>query len=200
MFPFANYYSQTTGRQAGEYNLTVVTPPASEPIPYKDVARQLNLSENDDRELVVGLTDAAQKIVEDHTGLALSPTTYDVSFDRFDDQYGLVIPKRPVTSVTSVKYLDASGVQQTLSTSAYDVDAKLYTRIRPKYATCFPVSGYAPNSVTVRFVAGASTVPSMAAQVVKMLAVHLYENRGEEAADLPESVLRMLALLSAPTF
>jgi uncharacterized phiE125 gp8 family phage protein len=182
-----------------EYLLTVVTPPAAEPVSSADLAAHLYLTGTEDQSLVNALAAAAREIVETEAKIVLMPTTFDVSFNTFDDA-GLRIPVRPVTSVVSVKYLDQTGTLQTLSPSAYDVELRnIYSRVKPKYGTVFPPAYFFPNSVTIRFTAGATTVSPTVVALIKMLTTHLYENRGESAAKYTATIDRLLNLINAPT-
>jgi len=149
---------------------------------------------------------AGRQYVETATKLTLIQTTYDVSFDVMDNN-GIRLPRRPVTSVVSVKYTDQSGNVITLDPSQYDVDTKsIWTTIRPKPTSVFPVTSFSPNAVTVRFTAGTTTdtatVSPMAKLAVTSWVAHQYENR-EAASEtamkpLPYAFDAILMLLSAP--
>jgi uncharacterized phiE125 gp8 family phage protein len=100
-------------------------------------------------------------------------------------------------SVTSVKYLDGDGVEQTLTaTTDYVVEtAEFVGRIRPAYDKDWPDTRDDFNAVRVVFVAGfgaASTnipEPIRAALLLKIGA--LYNN--DEAASLPGVIEAVIA-------
>lgn len=58
---------------------------------------------------------------EHKTGRAIINRTYRVTLDAFPD--AIRLPASPVASITSVKYLDLAGVEQTLDPADYIVDS-----------------------------------------------------------------------------
>jgi hypothetical protein len=69
----------------------------------------------------------------------------------------------PVSSITSVKYLDSTGAEQTLSSAVYTlISESLPPRLVLKTGQSWPATYSADNAVRIRFVAGygaASAVP-----------------------------------------
>ena len=66
----------------------------------------------------------------------------------------------PVASITSVKYTDLAGAEQTLAGSAYALS--LYgdsRRLAPTFGNTWPSTRDVPDAVRVRFVAGYTTAP-----------------------------------------
>ncbi|MCP5011321.1 MAG: hypothetical protein GY942_15180, partial [Aestuariibacter sp.] len=66
-------------------------------------------------------------------------------------------------SITSIKYLDSDGAEQTLATSEYELDTHADThKIVLAYNTAWPTARSHTNSIKIRFVAGwglAAAVP-----------------------------------------
>lgn len=56
---------------------------------------------------------AATEAAEQMTGRAIMPQTWELTLDAFPD--ALELTRVPVASVTSLKYFDATGTEQTLS-------------------------------------------------------------------------------------
>jgi hypothetical protein len=70
------------------------------------------------------------------------------------------LPRPPLVSVTSIKYLDADHVEQTFSSADYWVSGVGRTgRITLKSGSSWPTVGAYPDAVVIRFVAGYSVVP-----------------------------------------
>jgi hypothetical protein len=70
------------------------------------------------------------------------------------------LPRPPLVSVTSIKYLDADHVEQTFSSADYWVSGVGRTgRITLKSGSVWPTVGAYPDAVVIRFVAGYSAVP-----------------------------------------
>lgn len=73
---------------------------------------------------------------------------------------GIPLPAGPVTSVTSVTYIDTNGASQTLSSSAYTVVGigdRTGAKIVPAYGYSWPSTRDVPEAVTVVFVSGVGT-------------------------------------------
>jgi hypothetical protein len=70
------------------------------------------------------------------------------------------LPRPPLVSVTSIKYLDADHVEQTFSSADYWVSGVGRTgRITLKSGSVWPTVGAYSDAVVIRFVAGYSVVP-----------------------------------------
>jgi uncharacterized phiE125 gp8 family phage protein len=106
--------------------------------------------------------------VESGTNRVLLTQTWDYTLDRFpcagDRRGTLWLPYPPLSSVTSVKYIDMGGTLQTMSSADYVVDTSgVKGRITLAYQKYWPLTRDVASAVTVRFVAGygdASQVPS----------------------------------------
>lgn len=99
----------------------------------------------------------------------------------------IVVPRPPLQSVESIKYVDGNGVEQTLSPSAYQIDkASEPARIVPAYGAAWPSTrAGTPNAVTVAFTCGfgaeASDVPAGIRAWIKVRVATKYRNREEFA-------------------
>lgn len=107
---------------------------------------------------VTGAIHAATKIVEHESGRCIMTQTWELTLDAFPEAFELT--RVPVQSVTSLKYYDTDGVQQTLSNTLYaldNVDDYGFGYVVPVYAGAWPSSRDQINAVTVRYVAGYAT-------------------------------------------
>ena len=162
-------------------SLTRITGPASEPVTATEVYRHLRLVEDDtEKAYADAVAVVAREWVEQHTGRALLQQTYEVTFDHWWDGY-VELPYPPLQSVTSVKYIDNDGVEQTLSSSLYDVfTGDPIGRIQWAYDASAPVARGEPGAIRIRFVAGyadADAVPEGLKQSILLLAAQWFENR-----------------------
>jgi uncharacterized phiE125 gp8 family phage protein len=177
--------------------LSLVTPPTSEPIDLALARQQCRVDLNDDDDLISSYIVAARQFVEEYTGRQLITATWDLILDGFSCCIDL--PKPPLQSVVSVKYVDTAGVTQTVPTSGYKVigavgsavnPAAPLARIEQAYATYWPIARYESGNVTVRFTAGygdATKVPLPIVQAQLLLIAHWYRNR-ESVVVSPASV------------
>lgn len=116
----------------------------------------------------------------------------------------IFLPMGPVTAVNSITYIDANtGVLTTLDPSQYlaliggsDATAGSVApaRVCPAYGLAWPVARYVPNSVTVNYTAGYSTVPGGVRRAIHYLTLFLYQHRGDDGAEVPwEAIDNLLA-------
>jgi hypothetical protein len=69
--------------------------------------------------------------------------------------YEIFLPKPPLVTVNSIKYIDQNGVQQTLATDQYLVDTVSEPgRVTPAYGTSWPSTREQANAVEVSFNCG----------------------------------------------
>lgn len=158
---------------------TLVTGPASEPITLAEARKQCELGNStahDDHLLL--LIQAAREQWEHDTDAACITQTWSVTTeDLCDDE--IYLPKRPLQSVTHVKYYDETETLQTLSTSVYDVDVA-DRAVRLGYMQNWPLTIDTWNAVTVTYVVGytsATLVPAIQKQAMRLLIGYYFENR-----------------------
>jgi len=166
--------------------LHLVTAPTIEPVLLDEAKRQCRVEVADDDALIAGLIVAARQYVEVATRRPLMRQTWDWKFDGFPSCDRLTLPLPPVSSVTSITYIDAAGDSQTWSSALYTTDFPSgpwaqKASIEPIYGGVWPGTQSVINAVTVRFVCGygttAATVPESLRHAIKMLVAHWYDQR-----------------------
>jgi uncharacterized phiE125 gp8 family phage protein len=202
-------------------NLSVVTPPASEPVDLVEAKAWLRLEVPDDDETVLGLISAARALCEKETRrcflttrlkLELSSVVRDarnawpapMPLYAFDD--GLVLPRPPLRSVVSVSYW-SGGVQATWDPANYHVVAGTPGRIRPASGVTWPACDWRDDALTITYDAGhgdaiADVDPDIAATMrlaIKVAVATWYESREAvlegAAVELPWGLRAMLSTL-----
>jgi uncharacterized phiE125 gp8 family phage protein len=139
-----------------------------EPVTVAEARRQCRIADAiayHDEELAA-LIAAAREMVENDTGIVC----YTGSFtQKFTDWSGVDLADvRPVTSITSIAYLDGDGTSQTLSTDVYQLEtASVKQFVRLKYGQNWPTTRWDTNGITVTYVAGYATVAAVP-QMVKL--------------------------------
>ena len=159
--------------------LAVVTPPSEEPITLAELKTHLRVDTSADDTYITALGAAARAWCEGFCNRQFVTASYDWRIDKFGE---LLVPKPDLISVTSIKYIDTDGAEQTVAASIYDVDIdQAPGRVRLAYDKSWPDDRRAvTNAVTVRFKAGyggASDVPETLKAAIKLLVGHLYEHR-----------------------
>jgi uncharacterized phiE125 gp8 family phage protein len=190
--------------------LEVVTPSTGLVVSVERAKRHCRVDHSDDDAYFANdLIPAAQEYVERAVdgGIQLLPATYDWPLSTNVGGWWadpLALPRPPLQSVTWVKYYDANGVQQTLSSSLYSVRTPQRGpgRVERVGLTVWP-TGFAlgrPYPITVRFVAGfasAAVVPGTLKMAVLLLVGHWYVNRegvltGETSKEIEFAVSSLL--------
>lgn len=162
--------------------LSVVTPPAAEPISTTDAKTHLRVTQSNEDDYIDTLVKAARRQVERDTNRALIDQTLSLTLDKFPASRVIELERAPLQSVSSITYIDSYGNQQTFASSNYEVDAVSSPgRIILKSGKSYPNTWDDGNGVTITYVCGygsaGSSVPDDIIHGMKTLISHLYANR-----------------------
>lgn len=179
--------------------LTLVTAPVYEPISVDEVKDHHRITITTEDPQILPWIKAAREIFENETGLKLISQTWDWKLDQFCPV--LRLPFAPVSSITSITYIDTSGDSQTLSASLYQSDlVSEPARIMPAYGQVWPSTRSETfNAVTVRLVAGYAT-PVLVPKPIRLAVLQIvgdFYNHREESLDMqlyqvPRSAQRVI--------
>lgn len=184
-------------------------PPDGEPVTRDEARDYARITETADDSIVDGLITAARRYVERVYRIQLVTATWELYLDGFPSRYGIIIPRPPLVSVTSVTYTDETGSGQTWSSSDYQTDLNSKPgRIRPVEGETWPntqASTY--GTVVVTYVAGfgaAADVPEEIKTAIKLRVEYFYDRPEkktllERADDLLESY-RDWSVMGRPVF
>jgi len=162
-------------------SLNVKTAPTVEPISLVEAKAHLRVDYTDDDTLITSQIKAVRQKAEIDTKRSFITQTLELRLDSFPcGEIKLLRPQ--VQSVTSVKYIDTDGVEQTWDSGDYTVDIySLPPTIYPAYHESYPSTRRIRNAVTIEYIAGygdaATDVPDNLIAGMKMLLGHLYEHR-----------------------
>jgi uncharacterized phiE125 gp8 family phage protein len=163
-------------------SLKQITAPSTNPVDSATVKLHLRVIGTTEDTLIDLYTLAAVSALDGPDGLigrALMTQTWDFALDSFPSTE-IKIPLPPLQSVTSIKYLDTSGVEQTLSSARYYVDTASMPGWVVVDADGWPETYDSANAVTIRFVAGYASAALVPAALRAALLLHigdLFENR-----------------------
>lgn len=173
-----------------------ITAPSDPPVTLQEVKTSGRISTTAHDAMLAGLIMSAVEAVEEYCNRSLISQTWKLIIDDLDDDDDGVLPRPPLQSVTSIKYMDSNGEQQTVDSSIYQVDtASEPGRILLLPWKMWPVVGIGyKNPIEITFVAGygatAETVPAKIKQAIIALVVHWYDKGvGEE---IPKGIKRAL--------
>ena len=165
--------------------LKLITAPSTYPVTLAEAKLHCRVDIADDDTLITALITAATEMAEQKTGRAIMTQTLELTLDAFPEAFELT--RVPVQSITSVKYYDTTGAQQTLSNTLYALDAADdfgFAHISPVYAGVWPDTRDQINAVAVRYVAGyadAASVPQSIKNWILLMVSTMYANRETEA-------------------
>lgn len=180
--------------------LVLNTAATTEPVSLTEARLHLRVDANEDSVLIESLIKAATNQAQIFTHRQFINATWKLILDGFPTE--IVVPRPPLSSVTSIQYVDTAGATQTLATAGYQVDTDTEPgRIREAYGQQWPSTRDEMGAVTVTYVAGygatATSVPEDIKAAIKLLVAHWYENRepvvvGSTAVLLPLTVEALL--------
>ncbi len=179
----------------------IVTQPTEEPLSLDEVKAHLRVDGAEEDALLSHYLQAARLTAERQCWRQIAKATLEWSIDCFPADECLFIPRPPLISITSIKYVDPNADTQTFDPVNYYVDPLGEPgRVVLKSGSAWPVTNLQPGSVLVRYEAGyadAASVPADLKTALLLLVGHLYENReavlaGAAANELPFGVDALL--------
>lgn len=180
--------------------LTLVSETSTEPVSLSEAKTHLRMDDIDaDDTYITSLISAARAAAERETNRDILSRTWDYKMPAFPvDEFAL--PKAPVSSVTSIKYIDGGGVEQTVADSVYDAHLDATSPfIYLSYGKTWPSTREQADAVAVRFVTGYSSTPEPIVAAIKMLVADLYQNRASAVTGtIVTPTLRSAQKLLAP--
>lgn len=188
--------------------LRQITEPTEWPITLAEGKAHLRVDYTDDDDMIEELIKSATDYCDGPTGFlgrALIEQTWELVLDAFpDDDEEIKIPMPPLIEVESVKYDDAAGDEQTMSTADYTVD----NVSEPGWVLpvgSWPSTFDGVNAVRIRFRCGyldsssppVENVPGSIKAAIKLILGNLYANRetiilGQTVYEIPLTAERLL--------
>lgn len=168
--------------------LKLITAPSALPVALADARLHLRLDDMLQDAWVQSAIQSACEASEHQTGRRWITQTWEAIYDAFPAA-AVELGLSPAQSVVSVKYLDQTGQEQTLSPDAYVLDADHALGVGfllPAAGYAWPATAGSANAVRVRFTVGygadATAVPAQARQWMLMHIGTAYRMRESMAA------------------
>ena len=132
-----------------------------------------------EEDLIKNLIQSAREYCESFTRCAFATQTLELLLYSFPATRMIYLPNPPLQEVLSIKYIDSTRIETTLSPSSYLVDTEgEIGRVILGTNESWPVFDPFPNwPVRIRFKAGFVTLPKSLKQAMLLLIGHWYENR-----------------------
>lgn len=137
-------------------SLILITPPAVEPVTVDDIKVAGRIDGTAfDAQITNLLIPAIRQEAEHRLARRLITQTVELLLDGFPSSIDIDLTLPDAQAITSIKYLDGTGVEQTLSTSVYQLDAdNVPSRALLKVGQSWPETQNLPSSVRIRYTVG----------------------------------------------
>lgn len=191
--------------------LKLVTPPEVEPVTLEQAKAHLRLDGDADDDYVSALITAARERVELFLRRALITRTFEYTLDGFPPSPARIyttsvidLPKPPLQSIESIRYIDTAGNVRTLAPEDYQADTSSNEigRVALAWNRFWPITRSSINSVVIEFTAGygdaAADVPQAIKQGILIEVSNLYENREDVVVGQNISMLSLSERLLWP--
>ncbi len=180
--------------------LKIIAAPTVEPVTGIEAKGHARIDTAADDIVIDRFIREAREEAEGETKRAIMTQTWELALALFPAE--IVVPLPPLQSVTSIKYIDTDGAEQTLAATEYEIDAfSEPARIRPAYGKSWPSTRDVYNAVKIRFVAGyagaADVTPPVPEGIKAWILIRFaskYENReatvlGQTVAEIPRNFI-----------
>lgn len=165
--------------------ILTLTKPTAEPVTLTEAKLHCKIEQSDEDALIESLISAAREWCEAYCNRAIGLQTIELALPAFADP--IEVPRPPLRTVDSIRYLDTDGALQTLATDVYRVidgsDSRpALLEIAPNKSV--PSTDTSAAAVRVRYQAGwdiagspADEVPEGIKAAIKLIVGDLYEHR-----------------------
>lgn len=205
----------TMGRRLNQRSVTLVSPPAVEPVSLADAKAFLKVDSAQDDSLINTLIASARRSAEEYTKRAFITQTWRLTMDGFSDLTadardmappgfvrsadGIELPRQPIQSVESIKTTDSANIQTTVAAAVYQFDrdgGRLF--LNDGYDWPTDLRDMAAVEIVLKAGYGdtGTAVPEPIRQAILLHVLALYENR--QCADIPDGATAMLDSFRAP--
>lgn len=177
-------------------SITIVTPPASEPISLAEAKLFLRVDQSAEDSLIASLIGAAREAVEAGIGRALLTRRVRESLDiwRRDSATGSLLGLGPVTNVIAVRLLANNGAQSVIDPERYRLEGN---RDRPRlvFPSGFPATLRSAGGIEIEYECGyadeAADLPVALRLATMQIVASLYELRQGEGG-IPETARALM--------
>lgn len=164
------------------YNVRESVAPATEPVTSTEAKLHCRVDHSTDDAIFTRLIAVARRQCEQISGWSFITRTLTAELDCWPMGNTIELLYPPLTSVTSIVYIDEDGGSNTFAASNYIVDThRTPGRIVLKDGVSWPDAALqVGGAITITYVAGyanAAAVPDQYKQATLLLIGHLYENR-----------------------
>lgn len=163
------------------WTLVQVQKPAAPAVSLEEAKLHLRVEHDVEDSLIKRIVAAATERAEEIQARAFVTQTFRLGLPRFPRGRILRLPRPPLQSIESIRYLDSAGTEQEFPAGAYRVDTDAVPgRVILKRGHSWPATANEPDAVTVTYVAGyggPEAVPEEQRAAILLFVGHLFEMR-----------------------
>ncbi len=184
--------------------LVMTSGPLAEPVSVADAKAHMRIDSTAEDTLIASLIVTSRLHIEAALGLALLTQAWSYFVDAWPRSREIVLPLKPVQSITTVRVWAQDGTSQILSADAYTLDGDgKPPRLVLSRSAAPPAPGRSASGIEIAFSAGygdaGTDVPAPIRQALVLLVAHWFENREPVRADAPQAEIpHMVTTLLAP--
>ncbi len=159
--------------------LNRITDAIEEPVTLAEVKQASRIDYGEEDIFINHLIKSARQFCEEELQLSLATETWQLKLDYWPcDGSPIELPRGPVQSVSSVKYIDVDGVEKTIDNSNYILDSASYVaRLDNVDTYSWPSTQDRIAPITIEYVSGYTTAPEDIKHAIIMLVGHWFEHR-----------------------
>ncbi|KAB2910823.1 MAG: hypothetical protein F9K29_24030 [Hyphomicrobiaceae bacterium] len=182
--------------------LVLTSGPEIEPVTLAEAKAHLRVDGTAEDVLISSLVVTSRLHIEAALGLALITQGWSYFIDAWPPGPHVVLPLRPVQSITGVRIYSPDESVETLPADTYLLDGQnVPARLIRRGALAWPAPRRTANAIEIAFVAGygnaAANAPAPIRQAILILVAHWYEHRepvhiGAPTVALPQMATELL--------
>jgi len=168
--------------------LTLTAGPAAEPILLTEAKAHLRIDGTTEDVYIGSLILTSRLQIEEALGLALVSQSWRLTIEQWPKARHLLLPMRPVSSITAIHAIAADGDMVALPTVHVRIDTGNPARL-VRAGEVWPEPATPYQSIAIDFVAGfgpsAADVPQPIRHALLLLVAHWYEHRDPYGSSSP---------------
>lgn len=153
----------------------VITEPEEEPVTVEQAKLSARVGDDAEEDLIELWIEEGRRYVENVTHRALVTQKLRLTLDCWPARV-IYLPRPPLQAVTAVKYVDSSGVEQTLTEGThFEVDDSGHEPafIRPLFGLVWPWHKIQLGAITIEYTAGYGTAEDVPAGARHAILLHV---------------------------